>query len=835
MLIRKYSSIVLGSPRLVLSLVAIVALFFAYFLKDFRLDASADSLVVEGDPDLEYSRQINERYATRDFVFIVYTPHSGLFTEAVLADLGLLRNELLAMERVESVDTILSLPLLKVANATLADVAESMITLESPGVDLAAARDDLLGSDAYRDVLLSEDGETTALIVNFVPDLYLRELLQQRSELDSLALSRGLDEVEEARLSALNAEYRGLQALAAEQLHSDIERIRTILAAHAGNAEIHMGGVPMIADDLVSFVRNDIETFGIVILFFIILALSVLFRSLRFVVLPLVSCVTIAVLVSGMLGFFEWPVTVISSNFISLLLIISVSLTVHLVVRYRELELQLPDQSYRERLIQVLESMFVPCAYTSLTTIVAFASLLVSDIPPIIDFGWMMVIGVAVAFMISFLVFPALMALLPAPTRAVAGHGLDLTPWLAGFAERNGGKIIVTAILLGLFTLIGMGRLKVENSFIDYFDESTEIYQGMVTIDSRMGGTTPLDVVIDLGSAATEIPQFGEDPFADEEDFFDEEEEGGDPDAYWFTSDKMQSLVAIHEYLDSLPETGKVLSLATLLNLAYELNGGQTLNSLELGILYSRIPPQYKESLLRPYVSVADNQVRYSLRIRESDPTLVRSRLLQQIRVGLQERFGLEPGQVHLTGMLVLYNNMLQSLFESQILTLSLVMALIFVMFIVLFRSFSLAVLGIIPNLLAALSVLGLMGWMDIPLDMMTITIASISVGIGVDNTIHYIHRFQKHFPRIGNYLETMHYCHGSIGKAMYYTSFTIVAGFSILVLSNFVPTVRFGLLTSMAMLLALAGALTLLPRLLLLFKPLGPESAGERPAEAQN
>jgi predicted RND superfamily exporter protein len=822
MFIRFCSRVVLGSPRLVLFFVTLAVLACAWFLKDFRLDASADSLVVEGDPDLEYSRVINARYATRDFVFVVYTPQAPLFSPPVLADLTALRDELLTLANVESVDTILDLPLLKVANATLVDVADTLVTLSDPGVDLEAARDDLLSNEAYRDVLLSEDGLTTALIVNFQPDTRLQDLLQARSTLRKQAREGSVDAAGQAQLQQVEDQYRDLQVMASQQLHADIEAIRGILDGHAETADIHMGGVPMIADDLVAFVRNDIETFGIVILLFIVLALSVLFRKLRFVLLPLVSCVVIAVTVSGLLGLFKWPVTVISSNFISLLLIISVSLTVHLIVRFRELEHFAAELPYMERLRQVLQSMFVPCAYTSLTTLVAFASLLISDIPPIIDFGWMMVIGVTAAFVLSFLVFPALMALLPPPVPSSVGHGLDLTPWLAGFTERHGRGIMVVSVLLGIVTLAGMSRLKVENSFIDYFDESTEIYQGMQTIDARMGGTTPLDVVIDLGATAP-VPEFGEDPFADEEDFFDEEEEAGDPDAYWFTSDKMQNIVAIHEYLDSLPETGKVLSLATLLNLAYELNDGEPLNSLELGILYNRIPAEYKESLLRPYVSVADNQVRFSLRIRESDPDLVRNRLLQQIREGL-EGLNLAPEQIHLTGMLVLYNNMLQSLFQSQIMTLSLVMGMIFLMFIILFRSLSLAVLGIIPNLLAALSVLGLMGWLKIPLDMMTITIASISVGIGVDNTIHYIHRFQHFFPQSGNYRTTMHYCHVSIGKAMYYTSFTIVAGFSILVLSNFVPTVRFGLLTSMAMLLALAGALTLLPQLLLVFKPLGPE-----------
>jgi predicted RND superfamily exporter protein len=396
-----------------------------------------------------------------------------------------------------------------------------------------------------------------------------------------------------------------------------------------------------------------------------------------------------------------------------------------------------------------------------------------------------------------------------------------------------------------LLSVVGIRQLRVENSFIDYFDKDTDIYQGMMTIDRELGGTTPLDVVINLarpnpfgeGSGFDDEPQFDDDAgfgddaefadepaFGDDGEFADEDAGTDDAAAYWFTSDKMKLVSDIHNYLDALPETGKVLSLATLLNIAYELNGDRTLNSIELAVLYNRIPADYKETLLKPYVSVENDQVRYSLRIRETDPGLVRNELLTRIREGLVSNFNLDPSQVQLTGMLVLYNNMLQSLFESQILTLGLALGITFLMFLVLFRSVKLAFICVIPTLIVTLVVLGLMGWLGIPLDMMTITIAAISVGIGVDNTIYYTHRFKKSFSRFGNYRDTMYYCHGSIGKAIYYTNFTIIAGFSILTLSNFVPTVYFGLLTSLSMLMSLAGSLTVLPHLLVTFKPLGPE-----------
>ena len=836
MLFQKYLNLVVNKPLYVIAAVLVLAVYLGLNVKHFRMDASADSLVVEGDADLEFSREINNRYGTGEFVFITFTPDGPLFTESALGTLKNLKADLENIPGVASVDSIFTVPLLKVAGVSLSEVADNIVTLESPDIDLDAARADLTSSEAYRNVLLSEDGNTTALIANFTPNTRLSSLLEERESLRVKARNGEIAADERARLALVEQEYTEAKTQGNQALHQDILAIRDILDRYRSSAIIYLGGVPMIADDLVTFVRSDLVTFGGAILVFIVAALAYLFRKVRYVLIPLTCGALIAFCVIGLLGLMDWPVTVISSNFISLLLIITISLTVHLIVRYRELEVESPLISHHERIMETLKSMSKPCAYTSLTTIVAFGSLVISDIPPIIDFGWMMVMGVCFAFLLTFLLFPAILSIIPGSVSRQSGHSIDITPAIARFTSKNGLLVMGVSSALFVLSVLGIARLKVENSFIDYFDDQTEIYQGMVAIDQNMGGTTPLEVIIDMSKPNpflddAAFDEWDDEGFGDDEGFDDfgeydefEEEEQGDPDAYWFTSDKMQELINIHRYLESLPETGKVLSLATLLGIAYELNGGEALNSIELAVLYNKIPESYKETLLQPYVSVPDDQVRFSIRVLESSPDLVRSELLETISTGLVSNFGFAQEQVHLTGMLVLYNNMLQSLYESQILTLGLVLLIIMGMFLVLFRSWKLALIGIIPNILAALSVLGLMGWLGIPLDMMTITIAAISVGIGVDNTIHYIHRYKSSFPQYRHYRETMTYCHGSIGKAMYYTGFTIVAGFSILVLSNFIPTIYFGLLTSLAMCLALGGALTLLPQLLILFKPFGKE-----------
>ena len=847
--LRRYVDILLAKPLLSLFLSLCLAAVLIIFVPQFRMDASADSLVVEGDPDLALSREVSRRYGSSEVLLIMYTPFDELFTEENLERLGNMRDEVASLERVDGIQSILSLPLFGMGEITsLTDIdADSLQTLGDGGVDLLEAKEVLRNNQAYRNALISEDGDSASLVVSFVRNEAMDTLLQRRTALREARSAGDLSAAEADELTRVSGEYEQAKILAAQHLHQDITTIRAIIDEYRDHGEVIMGGVPMIADDLVTFVGSDLVKFGTSLVLFIILALSYLFRKPRFVILPLVCCTIIALSVIGLLGLLQWPVTVVSSNFISLLLIISISLNIHLIVRYRELQHAEPERKHIDLLSQSVQDMFKPCLYTALTTMVAFGSLIISDIPPIVDFGWMMVVGIFVAFVLTFTLFPSIMALLTKPLEGHKPAVARMTPALATFTHRYGRGILVASLALFVASLVGLTRLEVENSFINYFDEGTDIYQGMVAIDQRMGGTIPVDVLItmtptrsDGGNAADDDWDWGDSGEESGESFdaagwddewggdWDEWDEGtqseGSQNAYWFTSDKMARILSIHDYLDSFQETGKVLSLATLLRIAYELNDGP-LDSLELAVLYNRIPDEYKAALLDPYVSVEEDQVRFSLRVMETDPNLRRDQLIRDIRSGLEENFNLEPSQVQLSGMLVLYNNMLQSLYESQVLTLGLVLLIIMLMFVALFRSWKLALIGIVPNALVAVLVLGLMGWAGIALDMMTITIASVSVGIGVDHTIHYIHRYQSSFAGQGrDYLATLHYSHGSIGQAMFYTGFTIIAGFSILVLSNFVPTIIFGLLTSLAMFLALAGALTLLPYLLLLFKPLGPE-----------
>lgn len=809
---RLYSQMVFKRPLLVIFLLLCLTATMGWYAQYFKLDASADSLLMEGDAELEYSRQVNNRYGARDTVTIAYTPQGELFSQEVFERIQSLKNELLALERVETVNSLLDVPIF--GDTQLLSISEDYDTLLSPDIDLGIARQELTTSPVFSNAIVSPDGETAALLVSFVLDERYHSLLDQRQDLRQLRDSKGLSAEQQSTLSQVSDEFDAYSAIAAEMRHRDIAQIRNILSSYQNDATTYLGGAPMIADDLVTFVQNDLTTFSLGVFAFIVFALGLIFRRLRWIFLPLACCGIAGVIVVGILGLMDWRVTVVSSNFMSLLLITTISLTVHLIVRYRQLRSTRHFSKHSKLLRHAVLSMWKPCLFTAMTTIVAFASLLVSGISPIISFGWIMVMGVATALFVVFTLFPAMMSLFSKDDSNYEQQGtLALTSGLARATDKLGNKVLWIASLLLLLSVMGLLRLKVENSFIDYFREDTEIYKGMTLFDEKLGGTLSMDVIVNLP----------EDEAADDgfDDGFDEEPN----DAYWFSGVKMDEIKLIHDYLDDNPQTGKVLSFGSVIHLAERLNDNTPVDSFVWALLYDRIPETLKASVLTPFVSVAENQVRFNVRVIESDKNLNRNELINGIKQGLQDEFGYSAEQVRVTGILVLYNNVLQSLYQSQIMTLGVVLLAIMFMFLFLFRSLKVAVLCIIPNILAALGVLGIMGWMGVPLDIMTITIAAIAVGIGVDNTIHYMHRFKREFHRLGNYRETMFFCHDSIARAMYFTTMTVVAGFSILVLSNFIPTIVFGLLTSIAMMVALLGALTLLPQLLISFRPLGAET----------
>ncbi|MAH02404.1 MAG: hypothetical protein CMI70_03215 [Candidatus Pelagibacter sp.] len=814
---KSYQNIVIQKPKLILTLLFLVLLSFGYFSKDFKLDASSDTLLLENDPDLNYLREVTKRYGSKDFLVLTYTPEKEIINSDTIQNLIKLKKDIQNLSWIHNVITILDIPLLSSSDESLMERLKNYKTLKDDGIDKKRGFEEIINSPVFKEFIISEDGKTTGIIVNLKSDNKLREFIEKKDYYYNKSITENLNSEERKNYLIFLNDFEIYKDSIKKQNHENILEIRNIIKKHQSFAKIHLGGIPMIADDMMTFIKNDIVVFGAGVFLFIVATLWFIFRKILWIIIPLNSCFFSVLIMMGLLGLLGWKVTVISSNFIALMLILTMAMNIHMSVRYLQLRRDFPELSNSKAILQATQKMFWPILYTVLTTICAFLSLIFSDIKPIIDFGWMMTLGLITSFTVTFTLLPATLNFVTNNTLIIKKEGNSkITSILSKISQKNTKLIFGTTFVVIVLSAIGISRLEVENSFINYFDKKTEIYKGMKLIDDKLGGTTPLDIII-------KFPKKKQKTVSDDDEFesWDDEEDENNQ-KYWFTRDKIDKIDIVHNYLDNLEEVGKVLSFSSIVKVGEQLNDGKKLQTLELGVLYTKLPKAIKTEIIDPYISVEDNEARINLRIKDSKENLRRNELIKKINSDLENKLGFNKEEFKLAGILILFNNLLQSLFKSQILTLGFVMAGIFIMFLVLFRNLTLSFIGVVPNFIAAFFILGIIGLLGIPLDMMTITIAAITIGIAVDNSIHYIYRFREEFQKNNNYNQTIDKCHSTVGIAILNTSITIVFGFSILFLSNFIPTIYFGIFTGIAMMLALISVLTLLPKLILLIKPFG-------------
>ena len=793
MLSHLYQNTVLKNPKSIFLLLLITLLSFGYFSKDFRLDASSETLLIEGDPDLEYLKEITNRYGSKEFLVLTYSPNEGMVSDSSINNLLSLKYKIQSLEWVHNVVTLLDIPLLNNSEAPFQERLKSFKTLKDENVNIERGFKEILDSPVFRNFVISKDGKTSGIIVYIKKD--------------------ELKNIEDKSKKVIETYKDDLK----KKNHENITQIREIIKSYEDIGKIYLGGIPMIADDMMSFIKSDIIVFGFGVLLFIIATLWFVFRRLIWIIIPISSCFFSVLIMTGLLGLLGWKVTVISSNFIALMLILTMAMNIHMSTRFLQLRNDFPEMNNFEIISITTSKMFWPIIYTVLTTICAFLSLIFSGIKPIIDFGWMMTLGLITSFIITFTLLPTLLSFMSSDDINIKqDNNSKITTFFGRISINNKISIFIITTIIIVLSVIGISRLEVENSFINYFNKNTEIYKGMKLIDEKLGGTTPLEVILKFPDKMEEK--------IDENDEFEDwgDNENQDDEKYWFTKDKVDKIQAVHNYLDSLAAVGKVLSFSSIIEVATQLNNNKPLGSLEMGVLYSKIPESIKKDIINPYISIKDNEARISLRIIDSQDGLRRNDLINKINYDLENKLKLNKEEFKLAGVLILFNNLLQSLFKSQILTLGLVMIGIFAMFIILFRNIKLSLIGVVPNFIAAFFILGIIGLLGIPLDMMTITIAAITIGIAVDNSIHYIYRFKEEFLKNKDYNQTLKICHASVGVAILNTSITIVFGFSILIFSKFIPTIYFGVFTGIAMLLAMISVLTLLPSLILISKPFG-------------
>ena len=816
-----YDTFILKYPFIILTILMLFVSTLGFFATKVEIDASAETLLLEDDKDLQFFREVNKTYDNSDFLVVTFSPKKGeLLSKENLETIKNISNDFLKVQNIESVTSILNVPLLQSPIRPISDLVEGVDSLETKEFDTNLVKNELLHSPLYSNALVSSDFKTTALILNLKTDSKYFGLLEKRNSLLKKEKNKTITNEEKVELKKAILEFKNYRDELRVKEANEIEQIRDIISHYQNDAKIFLGGVNMIASDIIGYVKNDLIIYGTSLLLILIFILWYIFRHLRWIILPLFICLISVISTAGVLGLFNWEVTVISSNFIALQLIITISIVLHLIVRYRELNVKYKNASQYKLIINTILSKLNPSFFAIITTIVGFASLIFSNIEPVINLGLMMSTGIAISLFLAFITFPAILILMPKKDEHEKKNTrFSFIKKSSDIVEYHGKAIMIATILVVIFSGSGALKLLVENSFISYFKQSTDIYKGMKVIDENLGGTTPLDIIIKFKTDEVK-PEIKATSSDELDDFENEFAKTADDKQYWFSQDKMDTITAVHNYLETIPEVGKVQSLATLLKIGQSLNNGKPLDGITLALLYNQLPEKYKTLILSPFINIDKNEARITMRIMDSNPNLRRNDLINKINSDLRDIIKNKETTFRLSNLMVLYNNMLQSLFESQISTLGFTVIVLYIMFLILFRTLKLATIAMLANIIPISSIFGIMGWLNIPLDIMTITIAAIAIGIGVDDTIHFIHRFQEEYKIDHNYINAMRRSHESIGYAMYYTSLVIIIGFSVLVLSNLIPTIYFGLLTVITMITVLLADLLLVPKLLLIFKP---------------
>ena len=789
--------------------IIVIISFFLYNIKYFQIDASSDTLILEQDKDLKKFRDVIDDYSSSDFLIVTFTDNEKILSKPNLTIIGTFINKLNEFSWVEEVQSIFDVPLFTVNNQTLIDLLNEVPTLEDEDIDISLAEAEIQKSEIFKDLIISSDLTSTAILVNFKRDLKYEALQKERFNL-SYAKNLSSEEIENKKY--INDLYNQQKQIFDALRHQNLIEIRELISSFDDSGlKLHLGGISMIADDTISFVKNDIIFFGLGALIFILILLYLVFRSPLWMLFCVANCFAALTIMTGLVSLLGWKVTVISSNFIMLMLILTLSMTVHIAVRYKQALAEKLNLNKIESIIFTVKKMYKPCLYSALTTVFAFLTLYLSGIKPVMDFGLMMCVGLIVAYCTSFIFLPIMMMVLSLDPNNFSKE-INSNKIFVSISSNYKQLTIIIFSSLFILGIIGSTFLKVENSFVDYFKKDTEIYKGMKLIDEKLGGTTPLDIIIEFDTNTTEAENF------DDEDLLD----FGiayDPTDYWFTKEKIDLIKNIHDHLETYNFAGKVLSLASVIRVAESLNSGNEFDSLELAVLYKKLPTKLKDQILKPYVQIEKNQARITMRLIDTHPDLKRSDFVNDLNDYFTENINTDNINAYSTGVLILYNNMLESLFDSQIKSLGIVLIGIFVMLVFLFKSLSIAIIAIIPNIIACFVILGTMGYLGIPLDLMTITIAAITIGIAIDNSIHYVYRYQEFRSNNNSSIEAMVNSSKTVGMAIRNTSLTIIFGFSILIFSNFYPTIYFGIFTALAMFIAMIGSLTLLPIMLQFLK----------------
>tara|TARA_R110000744_G_scaffold82361_5_gene161909 strand:- start:24972 stop:27395 length:2424 start_codon:yes stop_codon:yes gene_type:complete len=789
------ANFIIRHAKLILIVFVLAGALAAWSAQQFKIDASADTLLIKNNKMFVETQVVNERFSPQEFILVAYKPKNhALFSQQTFNDIQQISSEFKALPRVGGVTNILNVPLLSLSNELDPNLKPEQLTWQANQYSAAKMQQVFTDHPLFTDLLVNQDQTATAMQIVFKPN---KELLDIQSQI--IAIQKGilqgenteLSEEDEQKIEALKAKAQPIEEQLKLTRQQEIKKIYQIIEPFKDDADLFLGGAYVLGQQMIDIIQSDLLLFGSAIGLAICLILFVLFRKIRWVVLPLLCCGLSVLLTVGLFGVLDFRATVISSNFIALQLILTLAVVVHLIVEFRQLEATDTESNQHDLLRETFINKFKPCLYAGITTSVGFASLLFSGIQPVVSFGWMMIVAMGVSISASLILFPAVLASF---TRKGDSHEGRLSRWLvsglSAFSLKRPTFIVLTTLVIGGGAIFGVLKLDVENSFLNYFKESTQVRTELEFIDKEFGGSTPLDLIYT-------IPK-------------DERR-----DDLVMSARTVQTLQKIQHVMRQYEATGNITSVVNFTELAKKVNQGKPLTEYELTVIYKLLDDSLTEQLLGAYFNPENQQLRISTRIQDSTPDFNRAEFLQTLRDDL-DMLEIAPESYSLTNLFVLYQDILQRLFTSQIMTLGLVFGALTLVLLVIFRSFKVAIIAVIPNILTTLVILGVMGWLAIPLDLMTITISAIAMGIAVDDTIHFVHRYLEELNKESNdSQQAVQNTFKSVGFALIYTTTIIAVGFSLLSFSDFVPSILFGLLTCLAMLLAFITDTTLLPVLL--------------------
>jgi predicted RND superfamily exporter protein len=803
---------ILEQPKLILILLLILLSLAFYQGKKFQLDASADTLLIENDPDLNYLRSVNERYASEDFFVVTYSPKKPL-NKSNIKEFKKFVDEINNFKWVSKTISVLNSPLFESSDKPLIEKIKDIEYITNKDVDFNKALRELKNSPVYKKLIINDDASVFGIVV-YIKDNqeYLSALKLNKNLLDKKQKNQ-LTFEDKIQLEKHSIYLEKLKKQRNKEYEDYNAEIRSHITNYKSQASINLSGIPMIVEDLINYVKKDIVIFGSGVFIFMLITLWIIFRDIKWVIFPLLSCLISIALMIGTLGYLNWKVTVISSNFISIMLVLTMEINIHYIQRYKQFQNLYPKKNETELTELTANGIFQSILYGVFITIIGFLSFIFCDIRPVIDFGYMMSVGLIISMLVTMILLPSLIIQFkPKITKKDKVKDSKFFKNLANFAINQKLLIIFSSAAILIASFYGSSKITVENSFINYFNKDTEIYKGMKLIDEKLGGTTPLEIIVKFKDSSSKKDS--------SDDFFETSSSDEFKDSYWFTNFRTGTITNVHKYLESLPEIGKVLSFYSVIQMGEKINDNKKLGSLEMAILYSKLPDDIKKNIVSPYISIENNEARFSVRVVDSNPNLNRKELLKKIQKHLEENLKLSKDDFKITGVFVLFNNQLQSLYKSQIQTLSFSYFGILLALFLLFRSWKLSLIASAPDMVASMLILGSLGFLKIPLDMMTITIATIVMGIGTRAGIYYINRFKSEFAIHKDYKKTIIACHETVGRSIVIAALTIIFGFSILVLSNFNPTINFGILIGIAIFAALILSLTIMPLLLLITKP---------------